>query len=76
MRPSRRPRPGAARSLAYDRAWWFSRFVADRYGTAALRALYVRACGFGHPDVEIAVHDTLGADLDEVLTGWRRWLTG
>ena len=68
--------PGAARSLAYDRAWWFSRFVADRYGTAALRALYVRACGFGHPDVETAVHDTLGADLDEVLTGWRRWLTG
>src|ERR1700738_2855327 len=26
---------------AYDRAWWFSRFVADAYGTATLRALYL-----------------------------------
>ena len=69
-------RPGAARSLAYDRAWWFSRFVADRYGTAALRALYLNACGAGHPDVETAVRETLGADLDEVLTRWRQWLTG
>ena len=40
--------PGAARSLAYDRAWWFTRFVADRYGTGALRTLYLRACGVGH----------------------------
>ena len=41
---------GPDRSLAYDRAWWFSRFVAEQYGTATLRALYVRACGHGHPD--------------------------
>ena len=34
---------GPARSLAYDRAWWFSRFVAERYGSAALRTLYLRA---------------------------------
>ncbi|EUA27995.1 peptidase MA superfamily protein [Mycobacterium xenopi 3993] len=24
--------PGPQRSLAYDRAWWFTRFVADAYG--------------------------------------------
>ena len=37
----RRPRyRGNARSLAYDRAWWFTRFVADRYGAATLRRLY------------------------------------
>jgi hypothetical protein len=64
------------RSLAYDRAWWFSRFVAEVYGTAALRALYMRACGYGHPDVATAVRETLGADLDDVLTRWRQWLTG
>lgn len=66
---------GAARSLAYDRAWWFSRYVADRYGPRALRDLYLRACGFGHPDVATAVRDVLGTDLDEVLAGWRRWLS-
>ncbi len=66
---------GATRTLAYDRAWWFSRYVADRYGTATLRRLYERACGPGHPDVETAVSESLGADLDEVLADWRRWLS-
>lgn len=67
---------GATRSLAYDRAWWFARFVADRYGTATLRTLYLAACGPGHADVETAVRDTLGADLPEVVSTWRRWLSG
>ncbi len=67
---------GATRTLAYDRAWWFTRFVADRYGKSTLRRLYQRACGPGHPDVETAVSETLGADLGEVLTEWRRWLSG
>jgi hypothetical protein len=66
---------GSDRSLAYDRAWWFSRFVAEVYGTATLRALYVHACGHGHPDAATAVHDTLGADLPTVLARWRQWLT-
>ena len=65
---------GPTRTLAYDRAWWFTRFVADRYGAPMLRRLYERACGPGHPDVETAVRTTLGADLDEVLAEWRRWL--
>ncbi|MGV0814630.1 peptidase [Mycolicibacterium boenickei] len=68
--------PGAARSLAYDRAWWFSRYVADAYGVPTLRELYRRACGPGHPDVATAIHETLGADLDAVVADWRRWLTG
>lgn len=66
--------PGRVRTLAYDRAWWFSRYVADRYGPHALRELYVRACGAGHPDVATAVRDTLGVGLDEVLAGWRAWM--
>lgn len=67
---------GPTRTLAYDRAWWFTRFVADRYGTPTLRRLYERACGPGHPDIETAVSETLGAGLGEVLVAWRRWLTG
>jgi hypothetical protein len=65
---------GPDRSLAYDRGWWFSRFVADTYGIAALKALYLKACGHGHPDVATAVLDALGTDLDGVLAAWRQWL--
>ena len=68
--------PGPAGSSAYDRAWWFSRLVADAYGTETLRALYLRACGPGHPDAATAVHDTLGADLPTVLARWRHWMSG
>lgn len=67
---------GATRSLAYDRAWWFSRFIADRYGPDGLRRLYLAACGLGHTDVPGAVHDALGVELDEVLGAWRQWLSG
>jgi hypothetical protein len=68
--------PGATRSLAYDRAWWFSRFVADRYGMPTLRKLYLEACRPGHPDVATAIRDTLGADLTQVVASWRQWLSG
>jgi hypothetical protein len=66
--------PGPARSAAYDRAWLFSRFVADRYGPDTLRALYIRACGHGHPDAATAVREALGANLDAVVAQWRQWL--
>lgn len=68
--------PGAVRSLAYDRAWWFSRFVASRYGADTLRKLYVTSCGAGHPDPATAIRDTLGADAPQVLAAWRVWLSG
>jgi hypothetical protein len=54
---------GPDRSAAYDRAWLFSRYVADTYGVATLRELYLRACGYGHPDAATAVRETLGAEL-------------
>jgi hypothetical protein len=62
--------------VAYDRAWWFSRFVADRYGVDVLRALYVAACRPGHPDTDTAIRETLRADVPVVLADWRRWLDG
>ncbi|MGE2713690.1 peptidase [Mycolicibacterium litorale] len=68
--------PGPTRALAYDRAWRFASYVAERYGPQRLRALYVQACGPGHSDVATAVRDTLGADLDAVLAAWRHWPQG
>lgn len=66
--------PGAVRSQAYDRAWWFARFVADRYGVGSLRALYVAACAPGHADVPTAIRTTLGVEPRELLAQWGRWL--
>ncbi|MGH3969745.1 MAG: peptidase, partial [Mycobacterium sp.] len=59
---------------AYDRAWWFAGFVAERYGPAALRALYWAACGVGHVDLPAAVRDVLGTDMPDLLARWRQWL--
>ena len=64
---------GAQRSQGYDRAWWFGRFVADRYSAGTLLELYRRACGPGHPDAATAVRDALGMDLDAVIAEWRQW---
>jgi hypothetical protein len=67
--------PGPGRSQAYDRAWWFARFVADTRGVATLRTLYRAACGVGHTDVPTAIHDVLGTDTAAVLVDWQLWLT-
>ena len=74
--PSDADLAGPAASAAYDSAWWFARFVAESYGAQTLRVLYLRACGPGHPDVAIAVRDTLGADMPTVLARWRHWMSG
>ncbi|MBJ7341163.1 DUF4157 domain-containing protein [Mycolicibacterium sp.] len=68
--------PGDVRSLAYDRAWWFTRFVASRYGADTLRKLYVTACGTDHPDQARAIKGALGSDTPQVLAAWRAWLSG
>lgn len=67
---------GAQRAQAYDRAWWFARFVAERYGPMQLRALYLAGCGPGHTDLATAVRLALDADLADVLVGWQRWAAG
>lgn len=60
--------PGPGRSAAYDRAWEFATYVAGTYGIDKLRALYVAACGHGHPDVDTAIREALGVDVSEVLS--------
>lgn len=67
--------PEPARSRAYDQAWSFARFVADRYGVAALRQFYVRAAGAGHTDVASALREVLGASTSELLEQWADWQT-
>jgi hypothetical protein len=68
--------PGSQRSSAYDRAWWFARFVADTYGSAKLRAFYLAACGVEHADLPTAVHEVLGTDSAALLARWKQWMVG
>lgn len=65
---------GRQRDAAYDRAWLFSRFVAETYGVAALRDLYQRACGHGHADTSTALRETLDAEPQAILQRWRQWM--
>ncbi|MGB0972238.1 MAG: basic secretory protein-like protein [Mycobacterium sp.] len=67
---------GPGRSGAYDRAWSFASYVADTYGADQLRALYLMACGQGHPDVANAVRNVFGIELPMLLAGWRQWHSG
>ncbi|BBY09098.1 hypothetical protein MNVI_44160 [Mycobacterium noviomagense] len=67
--------PGPQRSLGYDKAWWFARFVADAYGTVTLRRLYLAACGVGHADATAAMRAVLGSEPASLLTRWQQWLT-
>lgn len=64
---------GPQRAKAYDRAWWFARFVAESYGVAKLREFYLAACGPGHTDPATAMRRVLGVDLPGVLAGWQGW---
>lgn len=66
---------GVERSAAYDRAWWFARFVADTYGADGLRRLYVAACGPDRADLAVAVQQALGTDLPGLQVRWASWLT-
>jgi hypothetical protein len=67
---------GKQGSAAYDRAWWFARFVADEYGPAALRRFYVEACSPDHPDPDASSRAALGVGLGDLLSRWQRWLAG
>jgi hypothetical protein len=68
--------PGPQRSLAYDRAWWFARFVADTFGTPKLRAYYLAVCGLAHADPFAAARDVLGIDAAALLARWQQWMVG
>lgn len=58
----------------YDRAWWFTRFVAERFGAENLRQLYLQACAPGHANFASAAQSSLGVDLSELHKQWVQWL--
>jgi hypothetical protein len=66
--------PGPQRSLGYDRAWWFARFIADAYGLPRLRAFYLAACGIGHGDLDGAIRGVLGTDYGGLFARWKQWM--
>nr|WP_245848885.1 hypothetical protein [Mycobacterium palustre] len=66
--------PGPQRSLGYDRAWWFARFVADAFGPSRLRAFYLAACGVGHGDLDNAIRGVLGTDYGGLFARWKQWM--
>ncbi len=66
---------GPRRALAYDRAWWFARFVADDYGLDALRRLYTEAAGPHHSDFATALRRALDTDPAGLRARWAAWLT-
>jgi hypothetical protein len=68
--------PGPQRSLAYDRTWWFARFVADTFGTPRLRAYYLAVCGVARVDPWVAGRQVLGVDPADLLARWQHWLVG
>ncbi|MFD3509386.1 hypothetical protein [Nocardia sp. NPDC058666] len=69
---------GVDAAYAYESAWSACAFLADRYGTATLTALYKQlATGPKSPAAQDAVFtDVLRASRAELLDGWRAWLRG
>jgi hypothetical protein len=67
---------GAQGSAAYDRAWWFARFVADEFGAPALRRFYLQAGGATHSSPDVAARTALGVGFDALTGRWQRWLAG
>jgi hypothetical protein len=65
---------GTTLSTAYDHAWLFARFVADRWGESALRDLYTAAAGPGHRGVDTALREVTGLEPVVLLDQWRAWL--
>lgn len=65
---------GTTLSTAYDHAWLFARFVADRWGEPALRDLYTAAAGPGHRDTDRALREVTGLEPAVLLDQWRAWL--
>ncbi len=72
--PSDAELDGPDRSMGYDRAWWFARFVVDEFGVDGLRRLYNLACGPGHGDFGWAVREALAIELADLQARWAGWL--
>ena len=50
--------------------------IEGRRTSKSVRALYLAACGAGHPDQGAAIRNVLGSDTAAVTAAWRVWLRG
>lgn len=61
--------------LAYQTAWSFATFVADEFGEAKLKDMYVNvAKGGDTATTDSAIKDALGVDKAAVVADWQTWL--
>ncbi|WP_316573306.1 peptidase MA family metallohydrolase [Nocardia canadensis] len=69
---------GTDAPYAYESAWSACAFLADRYGPAALTALYKRLATGPQSAAtqDAAFAAVLGTSRTDLLDGWRAWLRG
>ncbi|MBD0860059.1 hypothetical protein IA539_02380 [Gordonia sp. zg691] len=68
---------GQTSLVAYQSSWSLAAYVADRFGEARLKKLYVGVAA--SPEAarqDAAISGALGVDRKQLLTGWRGWLDG
>ena len=64
-----------AARVAYQSAWSFAAFVADKYGEDKLKALYTLvAKGGDSPTQDAAITAALGRDKAALIKQWQSWL--
>ncbi|GEE03368.1 hypothetical protein nbrc107696_38140 [Gordonia spumicola] len=64
-----------AARVAYQSAWSFAAFIADKFGDAKLKALYVGvAKGGDTPTQDAAIRSAVGQDKSTLVTQWQAWL--
>ncbi|MFT4126686.1 MAG: hypothetical protein QM662_10700 [Gordonia sp. (in: high G+C Gram-positive bacteria)] len=67
----------ATSRLAYQTGWSIAAFVADRFGAAKLKSLYVGVAATGDTArQDRAIRASLGIDRATMISRWRGWLAG
>lgn len=62
--------------VAYQAAWSVAAYVAERYGDAGLRKLYVAVAGTDDPKRrDVGIQQALGVSSAQLVADWRSWLT-
>lgn len=64
------------RTQAYERAWSLTQCIADTFGEAKLKALYLDAVAPSAAPVPVVINRVLGIDEPALVQMWRRWLSG
>ncbi len=66
--------PGPQRSLAYDRAWWFARFVADTFGTPSCARCISPSAAWRTPTRRRRPRRTRHRRGRACSRGWQQWM--